>query len=438
MTLVMLLALLQAPDDLPGFLAQLEKDRAKGASSAELLAALESWAEGKPAEIRARIAWNRTHLETTARLDAVFVESLQRRVGKPVAFGRISGTVREVKKDRMILGVTGGQIEVEFTSIPVDVRIDDLKKERFLPENSLEEAVFRFAGGKTQPALTQARALAESSAKQRALEAFAGFVLQECDRGLAAGKVQKVAEDFGATWAKEADVMGASDGALGKFIEGTLAPRLISEADAVLAKDRKGAKKLLELAAGLCKAPEIASQISERRWGVLEKGEWLNLPLSSMSFGEGKLDGSKVVWEDKPDEKGYPTGIKCSALPVPWEEISGVRARVRPGATVFADIRIGRGEFSYSAGVQCKDAIAFATRFAGQAKPVPLSKEAKPVGTKKEYEFRVEWSGKKWSFFVDKTELCTIDLAGDETASSVEFVIKDGKAELTSLQVRKK
>ena len=274
MTIILLLALLQTPDDLPGFLAQLEQERAKGATPAELLEKLDAWAQGKPAEVQARIAWNRALIETTARLDAVFVESLQRRVGKAVTFGRISGTVREVKKDRVVLGVSGGQVDVEFKSIPHDVRIADLKKERFLPENSLEEAVFRFAGGKSQAALVQARALAESSSKQRALDAFAGFALQQCDADLAAGKVQKVAEDLVATWAKEADLVEASDGAL--------------------EKDRKGAKKLLELAAALCKAPEVAKQISDRRWGVLERGEWQALPVATLTFAGGTVDGSKI------------------------------------------------------------------------------------------------------------------------------------------------
>ncbi|HEY3226287.1 MAG TPA: hypothetical protein VGK61_04740 [Planctomycetota bacterium] len=437
MALLLALILLQAPDDLGKFLADLEKERAKGAPPAELLKKLELWSQGRPPDTLARLAWNRALLETTVRIDTLFLEGLQRRVGKPVSLGRNSGTIREVKKDRLILIVPGGQIEVEFSSIPPDVRIDDLKKEKLLPEKSFEEAVFRFSGSRTPAAMSFARALTDDSEKARALAAVAGCVLQAADRTLAAGGPVKTAEELAATWSKHADLVEAADGAVRNFLDTVLGPKLVAEADAVLAKDRKAARRILEMAAGLCRSPEIAKEISDRRWSVLEKGEWMKLPLESLAKKGGTLDGTKLAWQDDNPGMESAESIDFDALPVPWDQISGIRAKVRPGTATHVDMRLGFGVPAryHSAVFQAKEPLVFYSYMAGRQEPGKAS-PGKSIAKKPEYELRAEGAGSRWRFSVDATELQVVEL--DDAPSQLLFVINDGRSELISLDVRKK
>src|SRR5688572_5359198 len=129
MIAILLSVLLQAPADLSAFLASIEKDRAAGATPEALVQKIDAWAQGKSDAVRARLAWNRALHQATARVDALFMDGLKQRVGKQVTIGRSSGVLKEVKADRIVLGVPGGSMEVELSSIAFDVRLADVKKQ---------------------------------------------------------------------------------------------------------------------------------------------------------------------------------------------------------------------------------------------------------------------------------------------------------------------
>jgi hypothetical protein len=438
MTTLLLLLLLQAPDDLAGFLATLEKDREKGATSEDLLKKIDAWAANKPDETTARLAWNRGLLQSTIRMDGLFVEGLKKRVGKGVTLGRSSGTVKEVKSDRVILAVQGGVIDLMFASIPFEVRLDDVKKEGLLPAKSAEEAIFRFAAGKSVAAMATARGLPEGADRDRALAAIAGWALQELDKGLVAGPTSKAAEDFGATWAKQADLVAAGGGAIRKFLDAVLAPKLIEEADALIEKDRKEARKLLDLAASLCKSDEILAKVAERRWATLDKGEWMTLPLDSIMQDGGTLKGKAIAWEDTSKKEGQVTGLKISSLGVSWSEISGVKARVKPVKVDLFDMRFSFGEprFIDSVAVNIKDGYGFRVTYVQGKEPAIGKGSTRKVAKKTEYELLATWEGKKWKYSVSGTEIDTFEISADPT--DMGFIASRGSAELLGLQVRRK
>ncbi|HKS15747.1 MAG TPA: hypothetical protein VJU16_00385 [Planctomycetota bacterium] len=438
MTLLLLLALLQAPDDLAGFLAGLEKDRAKGATSEDLLKKMDAWAQGKADETVARLAWNRELLKSTIRIDALFVEGLKRRVGKQVTIQRSTGVVKDVKADRVVLGVSGGSIELLFSEIAYDARLDDIKKEGLLSARSVEEAVFRFAGGKSVAALGTARGLPAGEEQERALAAIAGFVLQELDKALAAGPTVKAAEDLAAGWAKQADLVAAGGGAISKFIDKVLAPKLVEEADALIEKDRKAARKLLDLAASLCKSDDISAKVAERKWAVLDKGEWMSLPLDQLTHDGGTMKGKVIAFEDKAKEPNTVTGLKFSSLSIAWEEISGVRARVKPIKADFFDMRFrfGPPHQIESVAVSAKNGYGYRIRYEDKKEPIIGKGSTRQVAKKADYELTAQWEGKKWKFSVSGTDIDTFDMA--EEPKEIAFIAAKGGGELLSLAVRKK
>lgn len=435
-----LLALaLVALQDLAGFLDSLEKDRAKGVSSEELLKKLDAWAAGKPEEMVARLAWNRGLFEATIRMDALFVEGLKKRIGKPVTLGKSSGVIKDVKPDRVVLTVAGGTIELMFNSISFDVRLEDIKKQELLPARSAEEAIFRFAAGKSVAAMGTARAIPPGADQDRALAAIAGWVLQQTDRAIAAGPYLKAVEEFAASWAKEADLVAAGGGAIRKFIDTDLAPKLVEQADAILEKDRKEARKMLDLAASLCKADEIAQKVAERRWSVLDKGEWMSIPLEAVMHSGGELKGKAIAYEDTAEEKDKVTGLRITSLPVSWEEISGIKARVKPGKTDHIDMRFvwDKPPEAHNVAVQIKDGLGGHWHFVQGKEPKMGAGSTRKVAKKTEYEFVAQWEGKKWKFSVAGTEIDSFQVDGGDP-KELGFIASDGNAELLSLQVRKK
>jgi hypothetical protein len=432
MIAILLAVLLQSPADLAAFLASIEKDRAAGATAEALVQKIDAWAQGKPDAVRARLAWNRALHQATARVDALFMEGLKQRVGKQVAIGRSSGVLKEVKADRIVLGVPGGTMEVELSSIAFDVRLADVKKQELLPARNAEEAIFRFAAGRAISAIEAAKALpAEDQA--RALGAMAGWVLQEADKS----PLLKTAEDFAATWSKHPELLAAGGGVLRAFIDADLAPKLVDESDAVLAQDRKTARKLLDLAASLCKADEIVKKVSERRWSVLEKGEWMSIPLDTLKFDEGVLKGTAVAFEDKNPEKEKVSGLGLESAGIPWEEIAGVRCQIKPIKGDHIDMRFKFGDArQISIAIGLKDGIAFCVQYddakaKGTAEPKKVSKKGAA------YELTAAWEGKKWKFSVGGTEIETI-YAPAAVPDRMSFVANNGAAELLSLHIRKK
>ena len=429
-----LLAILQAPDDLVAFLASLEKDKS---TLQQKLEKIDAWSTGKSEDVLARLAWNKGLTESAIRIDALFVEGLKKRVGKQVTFGRTTGVLKEVKPDRVVLGVAGGTIDLEFAAIAHDVRLEDIKKEGLLPAQSAEEAIFRFAGTKSVAALATALALPAGNDRERAFAAIAGWALQETDKALAAGPTVKAAENFAATWGKQAELLAAADGALRKFVDVTLGPKLVEEADAVLEKDRKEARKLLDLASALCKADDIREKVSERRWAVMDKGEWMAIPLDAISEDGGELKGSALAYEDTNEEKEKLTGLRIKSLGVGWDEISGVKARVKPIKGDIIDMRFSFTDPAeeHSVAVHIKEGMGWRGHFVAGKEPKIGAGSTRKVPKKADYEFIAQWEGKKWKYSVGATEIDTFQ-AGEP--KELYFFASDGNAELLSLQIRKK
>ncbi|HZN63131.1 MAG TPA: hypothetical protein VFC90_12060, partial [Planctomycetota bacterium] len=361
------------------------------------------------------------------------------RIGKQVTLQRSTGVVKDVKGDRVVLTVAGGTIELKFSEIAYDVRLDDIKKEGLLPAKSAEEAVFRFAGGKSVAALATARGLPAGDDQSRALGAIAGWVLQEIDKSLAAGPTVKAAEELAAGWAKQADLVAAGNGSIRKFIDAVLAPKLVEEADALVEKDRKQARKLLDLAASLCKSDDIAAKVAERRWAVLDKGEWMALSLDALAYDGGELKGKVLAYEDtEKTEKNKVTGLRITSLGISWDEISGIRARVKPGKTDMFDMRVifGKGRESHSVVVQPNEGMGYRVHFQEGKEPKVGAGSSRKVPKKADYEFTAQWEGKKWKVSVSGTEIDSFEMAEDPM--ELMFIASDGSAELLGLQVRRK
>lgn len=430
MIALLLVFVLQAPGDLAAFQKTLDEARAKGATPEELLKKIDAWSSDQPEEILARVAWDRAVIDASSRLDALLAEGLKKRIGQAVKIGPASGTVTQVKADRVVLGGT----EVLFHSLPFDARLDDIKKQGLLPEKSADEAIFRFAAGRSVASLAAARAIPAGERQYKTLSAIAGCILQDADKGPAL----KVAEDFAATWTKQPDLMAAGDEALRKFIDATLAPKLLADVESTMAKDRKTAKRLVDLAAALCKADDFQIKIADARWLVLDKGEWLTIPLDSVIHDGGTTKGKALEFEDTEPEETKVTGMYITSIPITWSEVSGVRARVKPtkGDTVDMRILVGKPANAYSVAVNAKDLFAFTVAYEDKKAPKVGAGSTRKIPKKAEIELTIQWEGKKWKFFASGTEIDSMDVAGDP--DTIGFVASNGKADLLSLQVRKK
>jgi len=435
MSLILILALLQAPDDLATFLAGLDKERAEGAAPVELLKKIDAWAKDRPAETQARLAWNRAFLESIARANQARVEWLTRRLGKPVTLGKTNGTLREVKPDRAILDTPGGPVEFMFSSLAPETGLGDFKKEGLWPPQSFEEAILTFASGKSAPAMRVARSLDNMSGRARALAAFVGWELQSADRGLTEGKIQNVAEELAGAWTKHEDLMEAEMGALHHFVETEFLRRLFQEVDRIGAKDRKGGRKLLDLVPSLTKTRDVLQSLNGRLWTLVERGQWHPIDLEYLPSENAKLAGSKLVLEDKANGKET-TSFEIRQLSMPWNEISGFRVRIRPVSVAYLELRFGYGPARYHIiALETKGPTAFYDHADGLDKKGPRG-DPKSIGRRPEYEFRVEAMNGDWKLFADSQILNTVKV--DSDPSLIPFDYLNGKFELISIDVRKK
>src|SRR5262245_31842767 len=426
--------LLQSPDTFAAFLATLEEARTKGATHEELIKKIDEWSRGKPDEIVARVAWDRALIEASIRMDALLADGLKRRIGQSVTFGKTAGIVREVKADRVVLGMSTGSVEVRYWSLPFDARVEDIKRQGLLPEKSSEEAIFRFAAARTVAALAPARAIPAVEPRYRTLSAIAGAVLQDADRGLAGGSTLKVAEDFAANWSKQDDLLAAGNEAIRKFIDGTLGPKMAAEIETTFEKDRKAARRLVDLGTSLCKEAEILSKIGERRWDVLDKGEWMSIPFDSVMQNGGTTKDKALEFEDTNEAEDRVTGLEITAIPVSWSEVAGVRARLKPVKGDVLDMRltVGKPAKAYSVAINLKELYARTVKFEEKKPPETGKGSTRKVAPKKgEVELAIQWEGKKWKFFAAGTELDTMEVA--EEPHSILFLASQGSAELTEL-----
>jgi hypothetical protein len=153
-------------------------------------------------------------------------------------------------------------------------------------------------------------------------------------------------------------------------------------------------------------------------------------------YSGGELKGKAIAYEDTAKEKDRITGLRITSLPVSWEEVSGVKARVKPGKTDSIDMRFTFEKESHSMAVQIKDEMGGHWIFAEGRAPERGAGSARKVAKKGEYEFVATWDGKKWKFTVSGTDIDTFDMAGDP--KELGFNASDGDAVLLSLQVRRR
>jgi hypothetical protein len=209
--------------------------------------------------------------------------------------------------------------------------------------------------------------------------------------------------------------------------------KLLDQSDAVLAKDKKEARKFLDLASSLCRGDEAVAKVSLRRWGSLEKNEWMRLPLETLTQNGGTPEGTKIACEDTTPGQEVST-VLINSLPVAWGEIGGIRCRVKPGTAKGLDMRIRIGKLHHLVIFDAKEPSVLHASYEDrqdQAKKSP----GKRITLRAEYDFRMERTGTKWKFFIDNVELAGAE-GGDP--SLLLFCVSDGKAEILSLEVRKK
>jgi len=436
MTAILLLMLLQAPDDLAGFLAALEKDRLEGAAPADLLKRIDAWAKNRSPETLARLAWNRELLQSTLWVDGLRRDWLTRQAGQRVTLGKFEGIVREVKAGSVVLEGQDGAKEVFFWTLGPEDGLAEIKNEKLLAAPAPDEAILHFAGGKTDVALAQARAFESVLPRARALRAFVGWALQSADRSMAEGKPVRAAEFLAAGWTKYDDLMEAGEGALHHFVHTVLLQRLYDEADKLVAKDRKEARKILDLVPVLSKSKEVLAKVHALRFATLDSNQWHPLLLDDVRFGgNGEFKDGKIGWDD-PNAGPTISMLRLRDLPIPWNKVSGVRAKLRHDAAYF-DMRLGFGDPAqyYIVAVHPKD-TKIVTAFLDKEGGKPESDGGNKIATKPEYLLRFESGKPFWKIFVDTTEARMFK--GPSDPSEIQFAVNDGKCEILSLEFRRK
>jgi hypothetical protein len=429
---LLVVALLQAPQDLNGFLAEIEKDRAQGVATAELLKRVETWAKSKPPEIQARIAWNRELLKATIWINGLRKEWLGRRVGQSVTLGKTSGVMKEVRAESVVL--ESG--EVAFHALGPEDGLAEIKAEKLVSAPTVEEAILLFAAGKTDAALAIARAFPSVLDRSRDLRAFIGWAIQAADRLIAEGKPVRAAEFLAAGWTKHQDLVEAADGALNEYVHAVLLARVYDEADKVIKKDRKEARRILDLVTALSKSREVADKVHALRFEMLDSNQWHPILLENVQLGvNAEFKDGKIGWAD-PAEGEPVASLEMGRLPFPWDHVSGVRAKIRHDA-VYVDLRLGFDNppqyFIVSVFPKDGKSIPGFQRKRGEKLE---SDPAKKVPTKAEYVLRFESGKPYWKVYVDSLEVKMFKAPGDP--SEVFLVVNDGKCDLLSLELRRK
>jgi hypothetical protein len=437
MLTILMLTILQAPDDLAGFLAALEKDREKGATCEELLKKIDAWAAGKPRETQARLAWNRELLQSTLWVDALRRDWLTRHVGERVTLANSTGIVKEVKAASVVLDTLDGAKEVHFRTLGPEDGLAEIKNEKLQAGPAPEEAVLRFAAGKIDAALALARAFESVIPRSRALRAFVGWALQSADRFVAEGKPVRAAEFLAAGWTKHVDLMEAGDGALHHFVHTDLLQRLYDEADKLAPKDRKEARRILDLVPTLSKSKEVLAKVHGLRFTLLDSNQWYPILLEEQKFrGDGEYKDGKIGWEDTIKGADLTSTLALEDLPFPWDQVSGVRARLRHAAD-YIDMRLGFGATpKYQ--LVCvfpKEGKSLCGTIEGRGGKIVQDTRAK-APTKPEYLLRFEQGKDFWKIFVDAQEVKLFKPEGGPV--DLLLVVNEGKCELMGLEFRRK
>ena len=440
MITILFLALLQAPDDLPSFLAALETDRAQGTAAGELVKRIDAWSKNRPKEIQERLAWNREFLLAAIWADKLRHAWLTKRVGQSVTLGKSTGVVKEAKADRVILDVEGKPAEILFSTLPPEEGLAEIRKEKLLETPAVEEAILRLADGKVDAALSLARSFESVLDRSRIFRPFVGWALQAADRSLAEGKPFRAAEFLAAGWTKHEDLMEAADGALHRFVHGVLIERLYKDAEQIAEKDRKEARRIFDVILSLSKSGEVKARVHAMRFLTIDSNQWHPLLLDEVKFGgNGEFKDGALTWSD-PSPGPELSALKLRDLPIAWDKVSGVRVKIRQAAA-YVDMRVGFGDPAkfYLVSVLAKDAKdskaigGFLEKADGKAESDP----GKRIANKPEYLLRLESGKPYWKLYVDNVEAKLFKDPAAE-ASAIEFAVNNGKCDILTLEIRRK
>ena len=437
MIALLLATLLQVPDDLAGFLDALEKDRVAGAAPTDLVKRIDEWSKKRSPETLSRLAWNRELLLATEWANGLRRAWLGKKVGARVTFGKVGGIVSEVKSDRFLLQGDGGPTVVLFATLAPEDGLAEMKADKMWDEATPDEAILHFAAGKAELGLTQARAIESALSKGRALRAFVGWALQAADRHLAEGKPVRAAEFLAAGWTKHDDLMEAGDGALHRFVRDVLLDRLYPVAEQAADKDRKEARRILDLIPALSNSGEVRAKVHAMRFLAIDSNQWHPLLLEEAKFtGNGEFKDGALGWND-PTAGPTISMLRLRDLPIAWDKVSGVRAKMRHASAYF-DMRVGFGDPAkfYIVAVHPKD-NKIVTAYLDKEGGTPETDGGKKVATKPEYLLRLESGKPYWKLYVDNIEARMFkDPAADPSA--IEFAVNEGKCEILNLEVRRK
>jgi hypothetical protein len=430
-------ALLQTPNELATFLASLEKDRTKGTAASELLGRIEEWSKStRTPQAQARLAWNREHLMAVVWIDSLRYEWLKKRMGQSVTLGKSTGLVKDVKADRVTLDVQGRTAEIAFHTLGPDEGLAEIKSENLVPTPVHWESILQFAGGKREAAIALARGFPNEGDRAPCLRAFVGWALQSADRLIAEGKAAKAAEFLVAGWTPHEDLVACGDGALGQFVQDSLLPLLLDQAAKAVEKDRKEARRVLDLVPKLTTSEEVLARADALRFPALESNQWHPVRLKDLKFiGNDRQEDGKISWDD-PTRGSATSMLDVEEFPHPWNKISGFRARLRPEAE-YLDVRVGFGDPAqfYTVAVNLKEGTYF-TGVQSRRGAEVKAETAKKLAAKAEYLFRFEGVRGQWKMYIDALEVKSFAVPADP--SHFAFSVDEGKCDLLNFEIRRK
>ncbi len=433
-TLIACALLLQ--EDVAPFLAEIEKQRLEGVEAAVLIEKIDRQS-AKSEAVRARLAWNRAWISADAGMNAKLAEDLATRIGQVVEFGdkppKLGGKIVEVKADRFVAESGSARVEVQYQNIPPLAKVAYLKGRQKLADAGPEAVLARAAAGDIPGAVTQA----EKADLAEALDALGGLILQGADKDLAAKRLEALAKSFATTWIPRAKLLEACPG-LREFA-GVVLPKRLAEASAETGKlDKKAVRRLLEQALVLAGPSDLETEIRLKLWAALEKGEWMNLPIKGEGWARpARVEGGRMIIKGCEEPKLL-SGARLAGLPMPHEEISGVRAKVHPGPKMTVqliwDPDTGTpGHHVVEVNLERSDSSSYRNHGDGTFSGANY----KNVSRKADYELRLETGGGKFRGFVDGVELSILDLK-DGPPGEIFLYGTKGEFAVSQLAVRKK
>jgi hypothetical protein len=227
----------------------------------------------------------------------------------------------------------------------------------------------------------------------------------------------------------------AGQGALRQFVETELLAKLYEEVDKIAAKDRKAARKLIELVPSLTKAKYALEDLERRQWKLVERNQWHPVRLEFLPPGTSTFSGTAFVLEDK-TAGTEASSFDVNDLPGPWKEISGFRVKVRIGTVEQIQMRLGFDIPAKYHALEIDTVLQKAMYAFFENRRDMKDRELKGIPKRAEYEIRFELEPGFWKMSVDTLVVKMAKAALDPV--QILFVYNNGKCELLSLDIRKK